>query len=143
MPDTTSRATRAAPRPPRRAHRSPSTSQAPSFLADLTALPGVPCPCGTSRRAFVGESGAPCSIHRVEISRDAQAHYHKRLTEIYYFLEGKGHLELDGVLHPVRPGMAVLIRPGTRHRAVVRSGAMTILNVVVPQFDPRDEWLDP
>jgi mannose-6-phosphate isomerase-like protein (cupin superfamily) len=143
MPDTTSRATRAAPRPPRRVHRSPSTSQAPFFLADLTALPGVPCPCGTSRRAFVGESGAPCSIHRVEISRDAQAHYHKRLTEIYYFLEGKGHLELDGVLHPVRPGMAVLIRPGTRHRAVVRSGAMTILNVVVPQFDPRDEWLDP
>jgi len=50
---------------------------------------------------------------------------------------------LDGVLPPVRPGMAVLIRPGTRHRAVVRSGTMTILNVVVPPFDPRDEWLDP
>jgi len=116
---------------------------APFLMADLAALPSVPCPCGTSRRAFVGEDGAPCSIHRVEISRDAQAHYHKRLTEIYYFLEGEGHLELDGVLHPVRPGMAVLIRPGTRHRAVVRTGAMTILNVVVPPFDPRDEWLDP
>lgn len=116
---------------------------APFLMADLAALPSVPCPCGTSRRAFVGESGAPCSIHRVEISRDARAHYHKRLTEIYYFLEGEGHLELDGVLHPVRPGMAVLIRPGTRHRAVVRNGIMTILNVVVPPFDPRDEWLDP
>jgi mannose-6-phosphate isomerase-like protein (cupin superfamily) len=116
---------------------------APFLMADLAALPSVPCPCGTSRRAFVGENGAPCSIHRVEISRDAQAHYHKRLTEIYYFLEGEGHLELDGVLHPVHPGMTVLIRPGTRHRAVVRSGTMTILNVVVPQFDPRDEWLDP
>lgn len=49
---------------------------------------------------------------------------------------------MDGVLHPVRPGMAILIGPGTRHRAVVRSGTMTILNVV-PPFDPRDEWLDP
>ena len=86
---------------------------------------------------------APGTRVAVEISRDAQAHYHKRLTEIYYFLEGEGHLELDGVLHPVRPGMTILIRPGTRHRAVVRSGAMTILNVVVPPFDPRDEWLDP
>jgi len=116
---------------------------APFLMADLAALPSVPCPCGTSRRAFVGENGAPCSIHRVEISRDARPHYHKQLTEIYYFLEGEGYLELDGALHPVRPGMAALIRPGTRHRAVVRSGTMTILNVVAPPFDPRDEWLDP
>ena len=44
MPDTTSRATRAAPRPPRRAHRSPSTSQAPFLMADLTALAERPVP---------------------------------------------------------------------------------------------------
>jgi mannose-6-phosphate isomerase-like protein (cupin superfamily) len=112
------------------------------LIADLANIPSVPCPCGTSRRAFVGE-GAPCSIHRVEISRDAKAHYHKRLTEIYYFLDGEGHLELDGVLHAVKPGMAILIRPETRHRAVVGNGPMRILNVVVPPFDPSDEWLDP
>ena len=29
--------------------------------------------------------------------------------------------------------------PGVRHRAV---GRMTILNVVVPPFDPADEWFD-
>jgi quercetin dioxygenase-like cupin family protein len=143
MPGTPSRAARPAPRPPRRAGRSPSTSPAPFLLADLTALSGVPCPCGTSRRAFLGLGEVPCSIHRVEISRNARAHYHTRLTEIYYFLEGEGHLELNGVLHPVRPGMAVLIRPGTRHRAVMGNGPMTILNVVAPPFDPADEWLDP
>jgi hypothetical protein len=33
----------------------------------------------------------------------------------------------------------VLIPPGVRHRAV---GRMTILNVVVPPFDPGDEWFD-
>ena len=33
----------------------------------------------------------------------------------------------------------VLIPPGVRHRAV---GRMTILNVVVPPFDPADEWFD-
>ncbi len=114
-----------------------------SPVVDLSEIPTVPCPCGTSRRAFVGTIDTPCSIHRVEISRDAKAHYHTRLAEMYYILEGEGHLELNGVLHPVRPGMAVLIRPGTRHRAVVGSRAMTILNVVVPPFDPSDEWLDP
>lgn len=123
--------------------KKPSNPDSPYLMADLFAIPSVPCPCGTSRRAFVVDGDTPCSVHRVEISRDAKAHYHKRLTEIYYFLEGEGHLELDGVRHPVRPGMAVLIRPGTRHKAVVGAGPMTILNVVVPPFDPSDEWLDP
>jgi hypothetical protein len=39
----------------------------------------------------------------------------------------------------VGPDGAVLIPPEVRHRAV---GRMTILNVVVPPFDPADEWFD-
>ena len=48
-------------------------------------------------------------------------------------------MELDGESVAVRPGVAVLIPPGVRHRAV---GRMTILNVVAPPFDPDDEWFD-
>jgi hypothetical protein len=48
-------------------------------------------------------------------------------------------LELEGELVVVSPGSAVLIPPGLRHRA---AGRVTILNVVVPPFDPADEWLD-
>jgi mannose-6-phosphate isomerase-like protein (cupin superfamily) len=140
MPQVSATKPRAASRV--HAHRK-KDAQDRFLIADLSAIPSVPCPCGTSRRAFVDDGDTPCSIHHVKISRDAKPHYHKRLTEIYYFLEGEGHLELDGVLHAVRPGMAVLIRPGTRHRAVVGSGSMTILNVVAPSFDPSDEWLEP
>lgn len=112
-----------------------------SCFADLTGLPGIPCPCGTARRAFASLPDAPASVHQVEISIDARTHYHRRQTEIYYFLEcGEGaQMELDGRLHPVRPGMCVLIRPLTRHRAV---GKMRILNLVIPPFDPDDEWFD-
>jgi mannose-6-phosphate isomerase-like protein (cupin superfamily) len=111
-------------------------------MADLAAIPSVPCPCGASRRAFMREDNRVCSVHRVEISRHARAHYHKTLTEAYYILEGEGQIELDGVLHPIRPGTAVLIRPGTRHRIVAGDAPVTILNVVVPPFDPRDEHED-
>jgi mannose-6-phosphate isomerase-like protein (cupin superfamily) len=48
-------------------------------------------------------------------------------------------VELDGDPVAVGPGVAVLIPPGVRHRAV---GRMTILNIVVPPFDPADEWFD-
>jgi hypothetical protein len=39
----------------------------------------------------------------------------------------------------VGPRGAVLITPGVRHRAV---GRMTIPNILVPPFDPADEWFD-
>ena len=48
-------------------------------------------------------------------------------------------MELDGERIPVRPGMCVLIRPGTRHRAV---GRMKVLIIALPKFDPHDEWFD-
>jgi len=112
----------------------------PLELVDLGSVPGVPCPCGTSRRACLG-AGA-CSLHLVEISTDSRTHYHQRLTEVYYFLSGEGQMEIDGRLHPVRPGMAVMIRPGTRHRAVPGRTGMRILNFVAPGFDPHDELFD-
>ena len=48
-------------------------------------------------------------------------------------------MELDGEAVPVRPGVCVLITPGVRHRAV---GPMKVLIVVLPKFDPADEWFD-
>lgn len=83
-----------------------------------------------------------CTIHRVSVKADAAAHYHRRLTEVYYFLEGRGSIELNGRRYPVKPGVTVLIRPRTRHRAICRGRPMKILNVVVPGFDPADEWFD-
>ncbi len=83
------------------------------------------------------------SVHETEISENARTHYHRDHTETYYFLEGEGQLELDGELYAVRPGMAVLIPPRVRHRAIVAPGQrMKILNIVMPPFDEADEWFD-
>jgi len=108
-------------------------------LVQLDTLPAVPCPCGATRRAFATPDNPVATLHLVDISADARTHYHRRLTEIYLVLEGEGHLELDGVLHPVKPLTAVLIKPGCRHRAL---GRLKIVNLPVPAFDPADEWFD-
>ena len=59
----------------------PSTIDRGWEVADFSQIPGVSCPCGTSRRAFMEVTDFPGTIHRVEISVDARLHYHKRVTE--------------------------------------------------------------
>ncbi len=107
-------------------------------VIDFDQLPGQSCPCGVARRALIDEPGFPGTIHRTEITADARLHYHRRLTETYYILEcsGDAKMQLNDDLVPIRAGTCIFIPPGVRHRAV---GRMTVLIVVFPKFDPKDE----
>ena len=98
----------------------------------------VPCPCGQSIRAITGKDNDLVSIHVVTISKDSKVHYHKKLTEFYYVLEGEGELQLDDDVIELRPNTLVMIKPLTRHRA---RGNLRILNIVSPPFDESDEFI--
>lgn len=118
------------------------TSSTPRYhIADFSEIAGVPCPCGTARRAFQGAAEFPGTLHVTEICEDAKKHYHKTLTETYFFLEcgPDACMELDDDIIPVRPGVSIVIPPGIRHRAL---GRMKVLIVVLPEFDSADEWFD-
>lgn len=110
-------------------------------IVDYDALPPIPCPCGTARRGLMDVDSVPYSLHVTQIEAAAKTHYHKRLTETYFILECEpgSALELDGEVVPVEPNLALVIHPGTRHRAV---GNMKVLIVASPKFDPTDEWFD-
>ena len=117
-------------------------SQAARYeLADFSQIQGVPCPCGTARRAFADVEDFPGTVHVTEICMSAKLHYHKQLTETYYFLEcdADAQMQLDDEIIDVKPGMSIMIRPGTRHRAL---GKMKVLILVLPKFDVADEWFD-
>ena len=109
--------------------------------ADFADIAGVPCPCGTARRAFTDVAEFPGTVHITEIAENAQRHYHKALTETYFFLrcEDDAQMELDGEIIPIRERQCIVIPPGVRHRAL---GRMTVLIIVLPKFDPADEWFD-
>lgn len=110
-------------------------------LVDYSRLPGTPCPCGTARRGFADVPDFPATVHVTEIAEEARLHYHRQLTETYFFLEcgPDAAMQLDDERVPVQPGMAIMIRPGTRHRAL---GRMRVVIFVLPKFDPADEWFD-
>jgi mannose-6-phosphate isomerase-like protein (cupin superfamily) len=117
-----------------------STIESQAFrIVSVDELAPVECSCGLTRRAFVDDLSGVASLHVVDINDNARTHYHKRLTEIYYILQGEGDIELDGELYAVRPGDAILIKPGCRHRAI---GRMKVLNVPIPACDGDDEWFD-
>ena len=73
-------------------------SQAAGYeLADFSEIQGVPCPCGTAYRAFEDVEDFPGTVHVTEICMSAKLHYHKQLTETYYFLEcdADAQMQLD------------------------------------------------
>jgi mannose-6-phosphate isomerase-like protein (cupin superfamily) len=109
------------------------------ILAQLDEIIPVKCPCGLSRRAFIKPDNPVTTMHIVDVTEDAQTHYHKKLTELYLILQGSGCIELDGESVSVKPLTAILIKPFCRHRLI---GKMRIVNISVPAFDPKDEWLD-
>lgn len=116
-----------------------SEPPAKPLIADLEAISPVDCPCGQARRAFLVPGNSAASIHLVDIQTDPVVHYQEKHTEIYYILEGEGFIELDGRKTPVKPGTAVLIPPGVRHRTL---GKIRLLNVPIPPFGPADELFD-
>ncbi len=109
------------------------------MIAQMDEMATQPCPCGFTRRAFVAPGNKVATLHLLDVQADAQRHYHKNLTEIYFILEGEGWLELDGEQVRVKPMTAVMIKPGCRHRAI---GKLRIAVVPIPAFDPADEWFD-
>lgn len=106
--------------------------------AQLDDVAPMYCSCGSTRRAFVDEPGRVASVHLLDVDA-AVTHHHRRATEIYVVLEGEGHVELDGEVHPARPLSAFLIPPGCRHRAV---GNLRSLVVAMPAADDEDEFFD-
>ena len=93
------------------------------LITQLDAVPPVPCPCGQSRRGFATPDNKLATIHLVDISIDAQTHYHKQMTEIYLILEGEGFMELDGERIPALTYNHAFLGyrvPAGKHRLTLR-----------------------
>jgi mannose-6-phosphate isomerase-like protein (cupin superfamily) len=60
----------------------------------------------------------------------AEVHVHQVAENIYYVLQGKGIVELDGEKHLVEPHMVIHIPPGVRH-GIFNTGLEDLIFVVV------------
>lgn len=109
-------------------------------VVDFTELDGVQCPCGVARRGFYEVAEFPGTLHRTDIDRTAQPHFHKEMTEVYYIIscESGAVMQLDDERIELHEEMAVYIPPKTVHRII---GTAKVLIFVLPKFNPDDEYV--
>ena len=53
---------------------------------------------------------------RLPVGASTQEHYHPKTEEIYYITQGTGRMRIEGELRDVRPGDAIAIPPGKKHK---------------------------
>jgi mannose-6-phosphate isomerase-like protein (cupin superfamily) len=53
---------------------------------------------------------------RLPAGSSTQEHYHTRTEEIYFITKGTGRIRIEGQVREVKPGDAIAIPPGQKHK---------------------------
>lgn len=79
---------------------------------------------------------------RLPVGGATQEHYHLRAEEIYYITHGTGRMRIEGEERNVRPGDAIAIPPGRRHK-LWNTGAepLRLLCCCAPAYEHDDTVL--
>ena len=76
---------------------------------------------------------------RLSVGGATQEHYHPKCEEIYYITHGTGRMRIEGELREVKPGDAIAIPPGQKHK-IWNTGDETLrlLCCCAPAYEDSD-----
>ena len=76
---------------------------------------------------------------RVSPGASTQEHYHVVTEEIYFITHGKGRIRIDDDIREIKPGDAIAIRPGQRHKLWnVGTEPLRLLCCCAPAYEHED-----
>lgn len=79
---------------------------------------------------------------RLSPGRFTTPHRHLKTEEIYYILEGRGSMQVDGETRAVVPGDAIAIPPGSAHKITnTGNGLLKFLCCCAPGYEHEDTEL--
>ncbi len=77
-----------------------------------------------------------------ETGKATEAHYHKKITEMYFILSGEGKIKLDDKEEKVEKGTFVIIYPETVHKILpAENSNLKIIVASIPAWREDDEIL--
>lgn len=75
----------------------------------------------------------------VPVGGSTQEHYHVQAEEIYYITHGRGRVRIGEESREVRPGDAIAIRPGQKHKLWnLGSEPLRLLCCCAPAYEHTD-----
>ena len=79
---------------------------------------------------------------RLPVSGSTQEHYHKLTEEIYYITAGRGRMRIESDTREVKPGDAIAIPPGLKHK-IWNTGNETLrlLCCCAPAYEHADTFI--
>lgn len=101
---------------------------------------------GSTIRSILDRTNAPVekqSLAEATLPTGAATdrHYHKLSEELYFVLEGRGTMEIDGEERAVGPGDAVLIPSGAWHQ-IRAAEPLRFLCCCAPPYSHEDTYFE-
>jgi len=76
---------------------------------------------------------------RLPVGASTQEHYHPKAEEIYYITQGMGRMRIEDELCDVKPGDAIAIPPGQKHKLWNTGGeVLRLLCCCAPAYEHSD-----
>ena len=96
--------------------------------------------CGTMRKLTDTKDFKGMDFVHVTVKDETKEHYHRKLTEAYYVLEGSIDVKADGKTEHLKKGSLILILPNTKHKAWKTSKEdAQLLVACCPPWSEEDE----
>ena len=106
-------------------------------------MPKTPDICGTAIDLINSDISDSRNISiatiLIEPGRQSEEHYHKRMEEVYYIIDGSGVVLINGQMFNVAQGSAVYLPVGKRHQ--IKNTGTSCLKLIAadsPSFDETD-----
>ena len=114
----------------------------PHIIKDIKDSSPREITCGLMRDLTSSKDFKDMDMVHVTITDSTKRHYHKKLTEVYYVLEGSINVEVDGKMQHLEKDQMIMIFPNTNHKAWKTSKEdAKILVICSPPWAKEDEIL--
>lgn len=102
---------------------------------------------GYSKKIYLNETdldykGVLVQKLKIKSGERAESHYHKKQTEIFYFLNDVGYWIINGEKIVVKKDDILVLEPGDKHIAVNESGEDYLYIAFKFNYDENDSFWD-
>jgi mannose-6-phosphate isomerase-like protein (cupin superfamily) len=113
-------------------------------LADLTVLAQEPLAAHETIRITRLTETAELSALLVQVRGTLPLHFHRRLREVLYLIQGEGLFRVGNAAFPMHAGSVIRVEPGEVHTFSAKGGEPAVFfAVTAPRWDESDRVLVP